>query len=72
MNSVARRLSIVLVSLSLLPYAARGERVVLVAGGDQPVGTLPATQSKLRGPFGVDFDSTGRMFIVEISGHRVL
>jgi sugar lactone lactonase YvrE len=50
-------------------YAAK---VVLVAGGDKPVGSLPATQSKLDGPFGVDFNKWGEMFIVEISGHRVM
>lgn len=51
---------------------ARSAEVVLVAGGDQPVAALLATQSKLMGPFGVDFDRAGQMFIVEISGHRVL
>ncbi|HWA99794.1 MAG TPA: hypothetical protein VG713_14935 [Pirellulales bacterium] len=51
---------------------AEAERVVLVAGGDEPVAALPATRSKLDGPFGVDFNSAGEMFIVEISGHRVL
>ena len=48
------------------------ERVVLVAGGEEPVDARPATHSKLIGPFGVDFDRTGQMFIVEIAGHRVL
>lgn len=54
------------------PQTLRAERVVLVAGGAEPVSSLAATQSKLIGPFGVDFDKDGQMFIVEISGHRVL
>lgn len=47
------------------------QRAVLVAGGEQPVGARPAIESKLMSPFGVDFDASGQMFIVEISGHRV-
>jgi DNA-binding beta-propeller fold protein YncE len=50
--------------------APKAGKVVLVAGGgDRPSG--PATQVKLDGPFGVDFDGAGDMFLVEISGHRV-
>jgi sugar lactone lactonase YvrE len=43
---------------------------VLVAGGDGPEGAA-ATQAKLQGPFGVDFDRSGNMFIAEFTGHRV-
>lgn len=61
---------------SLLVVAAAepvdAAKVVLVAGGDQPVAALPATQSKLISPFGIDFDPAGQMIIIEISGHRVL
>jgi DNA-binding beta-propeller fold protein YncE len=64
------------VSLSLVVFASaattHAAKVVLVAGGDRPVGSLPATESKLDGPFGVDFNRSGEMFIVEISGHRVM
>jgi DNA-binding beta-propeller fold protein YncE len=50
----------------------RAERAVLVAGGKQPVAALPATESQLDGPFGVDFDTVGQAFLIEISGHRIL
>ncbi|HLJ92886.1 MAG TPA: hypothetical protein VKU02_06805 [Gemmataceae bacterium] len=50
--------------------SARADRLVLVAGGDGPEGTL-ATQAKLQSPFGVAFDRVGNMFIVEMTGHRV-
>ncbi|MCI0740213.1 MAG: hypothetical protein L0Y72_14295 [Gemmataceae bacterium] len=54
-----------------LPATARADRLVLVAGG----GTKeegPAKESKLIAPFGVDFDKTGDMYIVELTGNRVL
>ena len=62
------------VSIAVLAFAptVHAERVVLVAGGDQPVAALPATLSKLISPFGIDFDRSGQMYIIEISGHRVL
>jgi len=55
--------------------AGRGlaaERAVLVAGGDEPVVAQSTTQSKLREPFAVDFDSDGRMLIADMAGNRVL
>ena len=68
--------SLFAVSLSFVLFAstttAHAAKVVLVAGGDKPVAALPATESKLDGPFGVDFNRSGEMFIVEISGHRVM
>lgn len=48
------------------------ERIELVAGGDKPVAALPATESKLDGPFGIDFAPDGATYLVEISGGRVL
>lgn len=51
--------------------AAPRDRVVLVAGGGDG-GDGPATQAKLNGPFGVEFDRSGRMWIVELTGGRVL
>ncbi len=51
---------------------AAAERVELVAGGEQPVAALPATQSKLDRPFGISFDQHDQAFLVEIAGHRVL
>jgi DNA-binding beta-propeller fold protein YncE len=47
------------------------DRVVLVAGGSESEGG-PAVRTRLNGPFGVDFDRSGDMLIVEIAGHRVL
>lgn len=67
-------LNIGLICISAFSFAPalRADQVVLVAGGTKPVNNLPATESKLDGPFGVDIDRTGTMFIVEISGQRVL
>lgn len=47
------------------------DKVILIAGGMAGEGG-PATQAKLIGPFGVDFDRSGNTFLVEIAGHRVL
>lgn len=50
------------------------ERVVLVAGGGTDTNTfspLKATDAKLTGPFGVDFDSAGNLYLVEMPGNRV-
>jgi DNA-binding beta-propeller fold protein YncE len=49
----------------------RGERIVLVAGGEGAEGG-PAVKARLQAPFGVDFDPSGNMFIVELTGGRVL
>ena len=51
--------------------AHAADRVVLVAGGAGSEGG-PATDARLMGPFGVDFDRSRNMFIVEIAGHRLL
>lgn len=48
------------------------ERVVLVAGGTEAATDIPAERAKLREPFGIDFDSTGVPYLVELSGQRVL
>ncbi len=47
------------------------DRVVLVAGGGQATGAAPALESRLNLPFGVDFDSTGQLYFVELNGQRV-
>jgi sugar lactone lactonase YvrE len=67
-----RTLPIFVVTLVLsLPAAARADKLVLVAGGGTKAGDCPATEAKLIGPFGVDFDKAGNMYIVEMTGYRV-
>lgn len=53
-------------------WAAASHRVVLVAGGGNGPDGSPATEGKLVAPFGVDFDRAGTMWIVELTGERVL
>lgn len=53
-----------------LAALVRAENVVLVAGGGDQVENVPATKAKLGMPFGVEFDSTGILYFVEIDGHR--
>jgi sugar lactone lactonase YvrE len=65
-----------LLALTSLLYAAAfpgraADKLVLVAGGGS-AGAGPAEQAKLDGPFGVDFDKAGTMFLVEMVGNRVL
>src|SRR5262249_38393167 len=49
----------------------RADNVVLVAGGGDNDENVIATKAKLGMPFGVESDSTGHLFFVEIDGHRV-
>lgn len=61
--------------LAALSFAETGNadqdgRLVVVAGGGANEGA-PALQAKLMAPFGVDFDSTGNLYFVEMTGHRV-
>jgi outer membrane protein assembly factor BamB len=51
-----------------LAGAARADKLVLVAGGGAEEQGKPATQCKLFEPFGVDFDKSGTMYIVEMGG----
>src|SRR5262249_50221390 len=46
-------------------------KIVLVAGGGEGGDGSPATQAKLNGPFGVDFDKSGNLYFVEYGGQRV-
>jgi DNA-binding beta-propeller fold protein YncE len=48
------------------------EKVVVVAGGGQRPSPGPATSVKLDAPFGVGFDMDHNMYIVELSGGRLL
>jgi sugar lactone lactonase YvrE len=49
---------------------ARADKVVLVAGGGVG-GDGPPAQARLGAPFGVDFDSAGNLYLVEMTGQRV-
>ena len=51
----------------------RAEKIVLVAGGGAAEKDAPATECRLKEPFGVEFTAGGEMIIVEMtSGQRVL
>ena len=50
---------------------ARADKLTLVAGGGDGSDGTAAVGAKLNGPFGVDFDKSGRMLIVEMVGQRV-
>ena len=62
-----------ILALALVATAnpARADKIVPVAGGGEGVEGIPAAQAKLGSPFGVDFDSAGNLYFVEIDGHRV-
>ena len=67
----ARLLFLVAALLAVLPL--RAERIILVAGGAKDATGIPASEAKLKEPFGVDFDRTGNLFIIEMaSGNRLL
>lgn len=51
--------------------AAQRARLVLVAGGGTHEEGGVAAEVKFNAPFGVDFDSVGNMFTVELNGHKV-
>lgn len=60
--------------LLAVPLCNAAERVVLVAGGGANTNTsvpIKATDAKLDSPFGVDFDSAGNLYLVEMTGNRV-
>jgi sugar lactone lactonase YvrE len=57
----------------LATAALRADRIVLVAGGPEDRTDLPATRAALHEPFGVDFDSAGNLFLIEmVPGNRLL
>jgi DNA-binding beta-propeller fold protein YncE len=71
MQSAARVLALFLLVACTGPVSAA--KIVLVAGGDKDAVGIPATEAKLREPFGTEFDANGNMFIVEmVSGNRLL
>jgi DNA-binding beta-propeller fold protein YncE len=58
--------------LVLSASGARADKLVLVAGGGDGGNDTEATKAKLIQPFGVDFDSDGRVLIVEMAkGERL-
>jgi len=73
-STVVVMLGIIGCAALMVPAAPAAERVVLVAGGGSNTNTavaLKATDAKLNGPFGVDFDSEGNLYVVEMTGQRV-
>lgn len=65
---------LVVTVISVQTHPARAQRIVLVAGGGSDTNTtapIKATDAKLNGPFGVDFDSAGNLYLVEMTGHMV-
>jgi len=58
--------------LGLVSPAAAAGRLVLVAGGGEGETEVPATQARLKDPFGVDFSPSGDLFLVELGGGRIL
>jgi sugar lactone lactonase YvrE len=61
----------VLLCLGAVP-SLWADKLVLVAGGGTGADGSPATQAKLAAPFGVDFDKSGNLYLVEFTGQRVL
>src|SRR5207244_5537967 len=50
---------------------AHADKVILVAGGGTAGDGSQATTAKLLTPFGVGFDGTGNLYVVEYTGQRV-
>jgi len=50
--------------------ACGAERIALVAGGNE-AGASVATQVKLTEPFGVDIAADGKLYLIEMTGHRL-
>jgi sugar lactone lactonase YvrE len=62
-----------LLATALCFMTLRAEKIVLVAGGAEDRTGIPATRARLIEPFGVDFDATGNLFIIEmVTGNRLL
>ena len=62
-----------LAALLAFSCSAFAAKIELVAGGGAKDGDAPATECKLREPFGVEFAPDGAMVIVEmVSGNRLL
>ena len=60
--------------LTILSFSlvAEASKIVLVAGSGKNPPPALATEVQLKGPFGVDWNSSGDFYIIEIAGHRVM
>jgi sugar lactone lactonase YvrE len=64
---------LIILSAALFVVPIRAEKIVLVAGGTEAGTNIPAINARLMEPFGVDFDASGNMFIIEmVTGNRLL
>jgi len=69
----AFRIVLVLVLVLDCSFNAHAARITLVAGGDKDALNIPATEARLKEPFGTDFDKAGNIWIIEMaSGNRLL
>jgi DNA-binding beta-propeller fold protein YncE len=67
------RSSLALAALVCSAATLHADKIVLVAGGNEPGAGIPAVRARLLEPFGVGFDAAGNMFIIEmVSGNRLL
>lgn len=65
--------TLLILSLLLGPIAAaRGDELVLFAGGGTGKDNVPATEAQFVQPFGIDFDTAGNAYVVELKGERLL
>lgn len=72
-TAALRSLSLAFVLIASAAYRTSAATVELVAGGTTDAVDIPADDALLREPFGTEFDSQGRTWIVEmISGNRLL
>ena len=71
--AMSLRFTLVLFVLSLGQYSCHCAEVGFVIGDymESEGGTWAASESPLKNPFGVDFDSAGNMYVVELAGGRV-
>src|SRR2546421_5534254 len=66
------RVSLALLLCLVLVRTAPADKLILVAGGGDGADNVAAAEAKLTAPFGVDFDKGDNMYIVELTGQRVL
>jgi hypothetical protein len=67
-RAITRAIAAAFIALSAPAFAAK---LVLVAGGGDKTTAAAAMDSKFDGPFGVDLDRAGNMFIIEMTGNRL-